>query len=1787
MTIPSKTRRTFTRNNFAEHNYNFTHSSKTNYPPRNNNNNQIRSRYWNNPMATTNSVNFQANPHPPQDHNENYPFFQQNKNKKQAPHQTDYLSSDDDHLQPDIFAPYTQEYRGQGMQKPYTHHRNFSPHQLDTQNQQPIQMQNPINTQSFQPIQPQNPMITHSYQPTQMQNEIPLPYYLQQHEITKNQLSNFSQMPNAAETLEMTMNPYLMGGSSITSNKPLMVFTGTDPEYSVEDYLNAVTANLILNIGREPINTPLHQNWIHRRTALIQTTLDGAAQKWFSVLPIEIKSNWKRFTQEFSKMFDSERNKQQQRVLCNEIRRLPNETIKQLAVRIETLVRKAYSLNTHDYKNTKMTEILMMTLTSQLRKIAIKKRASHPSSIREPDLDFRKLVDKLEQAEITMKLEETENQKLQYVNRNETNTTNINNIQESDTDLVEKITEILNNYEKHPNFKGKPSFKKWCNYCRRYGHSISECRQKQQDNQNKPQKYKEPNKSFYQYMKKDQNLPNKMYTATTVQENHFRTIPITRELNHHITQVIEEDHQNEEIHKIHHKIITIDQIVEITTPDRSNSNTTQFVSRSNSQSRNNYYPNNQSRNSSYNRNRNYSNNRNRIYSNNRNQNYPNNRSRNNSYNRSNYNRPNNNYQKRSRNNSQNRHSSYNNRYRNYSQSPHRNNNHYNNSNNRHRSSTPKHQRNINQVQSNPETTSDPPGIDDTGNNELQLNHINCESSDSESDTENTTSIKMIAVENDYEPIIYEQPFSSHIYENQLELLHNYYIEPIHSTQTAQETNEINTTNQSNENNKTKCLNTNHIYQNIQREQPKEKIWTIPFLLESPRNKEFQPPDLEIDFLIDSGAESNIINIPTWNEIKTLHPKLTPLETSSKLATAQGSTLVNYGKIQLFLLPTRTMEQNKILNKPFKQIFHITDIKHNIIGIPFISKYIPTTNILNSKILIKDKYTKTKDTSLTFFQRLNKQPPFFSKFYPIYNQQRKHLKPLSGNIYNFSIKQVHQYDKKQNKLYMSDFEFKPIHKFFKITISSIKYLKNSNSDIISLHVYNNTPYQVTLPLELLGYCETNATISPIHEKEYRVNNILQLLDICQSTILNEELSINNIISNEKRNTDYFTKTPYFKPAFNISNYTENQQKFLTMFNFQHSQITQDEFDKLAKQLIKYSSVYATSKFDVGKISSSLHLPLKPDAVFKKQRASKVPIHLHDKVNRLLDILEQYNIISPVNKEEQPKGNTFINPVIILAKGESLKIVLDARYLNSLIDESKCNWPIEPIQVILTKINGKYFTTADMNSAYNQMPLDEQSRRLTQFVIGNQQYEFNRLFYGISIGPAAFSAFMSKTFRPLILKKNAITYLDDVFMQSQTKEEMFNVLENYHKILQNENLKAAPDKSHFFLTRVKFLGHNIERKTITPLKSRIDAIQKLQAPTNKKKIQEFLGMLNFLSKYVYKMQLYLRPFYNILRQQKNFEWNTEHQARFEEIKKLLTEQISNTIPDPNQPFYAMCDASNFGIGAALLQSHNGTNKMNLISANSRLFTQAELRLSTLMRECTAIIYTLTEYEFLILGSKHPTVLFTDHKPIIFLFTQKSNPNHRVYRFQLILMKFPNLHIVWTAGKNLALPDTLSRNTPPELLTRKTTVEIPKNIKFYLAENETSPRLECKYAVKTDVEQSQINNLQHFPLYLDCQNNHYEVDLLGTSTFKPIPYSQWIKNNTQQKRVKRHSHKKDLFPLIEKENLTDKINLSGPQTNDSKYTINQVFDLHDPLDTIPLSKLEIENIFLPQQIKLQLIP
>ena len=127
----------------------------------------------------------------------------------------------------------------------------------------------------------------------------------------------------------------------------------------------------------------------------------------------------------------------------------------------------------------------------------------------------------------------------------------------------------------------------------------------------------------------------------------------------------------------------------------------------------------------------------------------------------------------------------------------------------------------------------------------------------------------------------------------------------------------------------------------------------------------------------------------------------------------------------------------------------------------------------------------------------------------------------------------------------------------------------------------------------------------------------------------------------------------------------------MFNFEDTKLTQPQVEKLAHLLTQFKECYATSKFDVGKIKVELNLPLKATAVFKKQEATRIPYQLQDRVQHLLDILTQFDIIAPVNAGSLTTGNTFINPVIILKKGETLKIVLDARQLNTMIDETKCS------------------------------------------------------------------------------------------------------------------------------------------------------------------------------------------------------------------------------------------------------------------------------------------------------------------------------------------------------------------------------------------------------------------------------------------------------------------------------------------------------------------------------------
>ena len=107
------------------------------------------------------------------------------------------------------------------------------------------------------------------------------------------------------------------------------------------------------------------------------------------------------------------------------------------------------------------------------------------------------------------------------------------------------------------------------------------------------------------------------------------------------------------------------------------------------------------------------------------------------------------------------------------------------------------------------------------------------------------------------------------------------------------------------------------------------------------------------------------------------------------------------------------------------------------------------------------------------------------------------------------------------------------------------------------------------------------------------------------------------------------------------------------------------------------------------------------------------------------------------------------------------------------------------------------------------------------------------------------------------------------QTQCYKHLINIT----KFSKNENLKAASDKFFFFLDSVKFLVHQIQNNHIHPIKSIIDGFLKLQQPKNTKEIQNYVGILTFISKFIYNLQVITRLFYVQLRDTTDFKWTLE--------------------------------------------------------------------------------------------------------------------------------------------------------------------------------------------------------------------------------------------------------------------------------------------------------------------------
>ena len=208
------------------------------------------------------------------------------------------------------------------------------------------------------------------------------------------------------------------------------------------------------------------------------------------------------------------------------------------------------------------------------------------------------------------------------------------------------------------------------------------------------------------------------------------------------------------------------------------------------------------------------------------------------------------------------------------------------------------------------------------------------------------------------------------------------------------------------------------------------------------------------------------------------------------------------------------------------------------------------------------------------------------------------------------------------------------------------------------------------------------------------------------------------------------------------------------------------------------------------------------------------------------------------------------------------------------------------------------------------------------------------------------------------------------------------------LQKAGLKVKASKYFFGAHKSDHLGYHVICDGVIPIPKKVEAIQAPTVPKTRKKLRQFIGMINFYRNMWQKLYELLSPLTALTSKNVKYDWKDEHQECFDAIKCVIRRELLLAYPDFNAPFEIHTDASKLQICAVI--SQNG----KPIAFYSRKINSAQQNYTTTEKELLSIVATLKEFRNILLG--HQITVYTDHKSL----TYKNSNTERVMRWRLIL-------------------------------------------------------------------------------------------------------------------------------------------------------------------------------------------
>ena len=388
----------------------------------------------------------------------------------------------------------------------------------------------------------------------------------------------------------------------------------------------------------------------------------------------------------------------------------------------------------------------------------------------------------------------------------------------------------------------------------------------------------------------------------------------------------------------------------------------------------------------------------------------------------------------------------------------------------------------------------------------------------------------------------------------------------------------------------------------------------------------------------------------------------------------------------------------------------------------------------------------------------------------------------------------------------------------------------------------------------------------------------------------------------------------------------------------------------------------------------------------------------------------------------------SPVLFVRKpDDTWRMCIDYRALNERTRRN--TYPLPRIQECIDELGRAiYISKIDLTSGYWQIRIRDADIPKTAFNTRNGKYEFLVMPFGLTNAPATFQTFVNNLFREF-LNKFVIVYLDDILIYSNTYEEHVQHIRQVLEILRQNQLYANPRKCVFAKQEVEFCGHIVGNGIVKVMKNKIRSIAEWPQPKNVHEVRQFLGLANYYRRFIKNFSLIAHPLTELLKvgeadKRKNkyrpIPWNTAHQLSFERLKHRLTNAPVLQQVDPSKPFIVETDASDFAIGACLLQLGDD-GKLHPVAFHSRKLHDAELRYPVHEKELLAIKDALRTWNYYLENGMEITVL-TDHESLKYMNSIR-RPSRRLARWIEEFQEW-KLKIKYRRGSEAILPDALSR-------------------------------------------------------------------------------------------------------------------------------------------------------------------